>query len=115
MKKLYNYTYSYIIDKDNRTVTAISEYAGKPVKGIAKCSPEDEFDENVGVKLATARCKTKIAKKQYKTASNKVEKLDSLAHQMNKRLEKMKEEKHGAFIGMCLSLGNEISMTESLK
>jgi hypothetical protein len=34
---------------------------------------------------------------------------------MSKQLEKMKEEKHCAFIGMCLSLGDEISMTESLK
>jgi hypothetical protein len=115
MKKLYNYTYSYIIDKDNRTVTAISEYAGKPVKGIAKCSPEDVFNEDIGLKLAIARCKAKIADKQYKTTKEKVKRAQFLVSQANKRLEKARKERKSTFRDMCLSLGEKIRIEKDLK
>ena len=46
------------------SVIAISTYAGKTVKGIAKVDPRDTFDPEVGKQLATARCAEKIAIKR---------------------------------------------------
>lgn len=63
--------YKYATDSSN-TVIAISTYAGKPVKGVAKCDPNDNFSYDYGKKLAKARCDVKISKKRYKNANSKV-------------------------------------------
>lgn len=52
-------------------VVAVSTYAGKPVRGIAKCDPEDTFSLEDGKKLAMARCNEKIAEKRVKRAIRK--------------------------------------------
>ena len=51
---------------------AISTYAGKTVKGIAKCDPNDNFSYDYGKKLAKARCDVKISRKRYKNADSKL-------------------------------------------
>ena len=56
--------------KDN-TIIAISTYAGKEVKGRAKCGPEDKYDEEYGKELAAARCNAKVADKRLKNATRK--------------------------------------------
>lgn len=66
-----NKRYKYTKDGGN-TVIVISTYAGKTVKGIAKCDPNDKFSYDYGQKLAKARCDVKISKKRYKNANNKV-------------------------------------------
>jgi thioredoxin-like negative regulator of GroEL len=55
----------------NKTVVCVAFYAGKPVKGIAKCNPEDKFDVETGKELARRRCAAKIAKKKAKYAADK--------------------------------------------
>lgn len=57
----YHYRYYY---DDNQRVIAVSSYAGRRVRGVAKCSPEDTFDPDKGLELAKARCDVKIAKKR---------------------------------------------------
>lgn len=52
----------------NNEIIAISTYAGKTVKGIAKCSDKDTFDEQSGKSLAAARCNMKVANKRVKNA-----------------------------------------------
>ena len=52
-------------------VIAVSTYAGKVVRGVAKCDPRDEFDLEKGKELAAARCGEKIAAKRFKNASRK--------------------------------------------
>ena len=49
-------------------VIAISTYAGKVVRGIAKCDPRDEFDLEQGKRLAAARCNERIAGKRLRRA-----------------------------------------------
>lgn len=66
----------YSLDKyryyqHNNKVIAISTFAGKTVKGVAKCSPEDEFDFENGKKLAAMRCAQKVAMKRLKRANQK--------------------------------------------
>ena len=55
----------------DKTIIAISSYAGKPVRGKAKCEPGDDYDIALGEKLAALRCNLKIAKKRSKNASKK--------------------------------------------
>lgn len=65
---MYN-NYKYI-ETPNKVI-ALSTYAGKTVRGIAKCHPNDTFDVEFGRKLAAARCNAKIAAKRAANAQNK--------------------------------------------
>lgn len=55
----------------NNKVIAVSTYAGKNVKGVAKCDGRDEFDIEKGKRLAAARCNARIAEKRVKRAKMK--------------------------------------------
>lgn len=61
--------YKFYVGKDR--VIAVSTYAGRPVRGVAKCASEDKFDLETGKKLAAARCNYKIAMKRAKRATQK--------------------------------------------
>lgn len=67
MKKFSPDKYRYIVN--GNTVIAISTYAGKTVKGVAKCDPEDTFDLEKGKKLAAARCNEKVCRKRLRRAN----------------------------------------------
>ena len=58
--------------KSDNKVIALSSFAGKAVKGVAKCDPTDTFSEEFGEKLAAARCNNKVAAKRVKCAKNKL-------------------------------------------
>ena len=62
------FEYKYKIDEEKRTVVAFSTFAGKVVTGVARCAEEDEFNIEVGKRLAAARCSVKIAEKRLKRA-----------------------------------------------
>lgn len=64
------FKYKYIT-AGNKTI-AISSYAGKTVRGVAKCNPKDTYDPEKGKDLATARCAYKIALRRQKRAQKKV-------------------------------------------
>ena len=53
-------------------VIALSTYGGKRVRGVAICHPEDNFDIEVGKKLAAARCNAKVAEKRMIRAGHKL-------------------------------------------
>lgn len=65
MRKNFIPKYSYFTNGKD-TVVAVASYAGKRVRGVAKCSEMDEFDLAKGEKLAAARCNLKIAKMREK-------------------------------------------------
>lgn len=69
MKKDFTPKYKYIFTPSNQVI-CISRYAKKQVKGVAKCSPEDSYDAEVGIKLAKLRCDLKVAEMRYKNASD---------------------------------------------
>ena len=59
----------YRIFTDNKTmVIAASTYAGKVVKGIARCKEGDTFDFEKGKALAIAKCNLKVQKRRWKRA-----------------------------------------------
>jgi hypothetical protein len=68
----------YTFYKQGNNVICVSHYAGKTVKGIARCAPDDVYDENFGKSLAQLRCDIKVAEKRYKAAVDNAEALNDL-------------------------------------
>ena len=62
--------YKYVYHKN--MVIAISSFAGKAVKGVAKCNPEDGYVKELGELIAKARCDIKVAKRRTKHAEKKL-------------------------------------------
>lgn len=58
----------YRIYEGPNKVIAVSSFAGRDVRAVAKCHPGDEYDFDKGVALATARCNHKIAMLRLKRA-----------------------------------------------
>ena len=69
MKTLDMTKYSFYTDGKTKVV-AVSTYAGKVVRGVAKCDVNDTFSLEKGKELAAARCNEKIAKKRLTRAQN---------------------------------------------
>jgi len=72
-------------------VIAVSTYAGRTVRGTAKCDPRDEFDLEFGKKLAAARCAYKIAEKRKARATEEYRKAAYEADQAAMRFRDMKQ------------------------
>jgi hypothetical protein len=69
-------------------IVIVSTYAGKTVRGVAKCSPNDNFVEAAGVELATLRCDAKIADKRVKRARAKYNEAVAVLNKANEAFEK---------------------------
>lgn len=54
-------------------VVAVSTYAGRIVRGVAKCDPKDIFDIEKGKQLAAARCQAKVSSQRLKRATKKLD------------------------------------------
>lgn len=61
----------YKFYQSGNKVYAVSTYAGKTVRGVAKCSNEDTFDLEKGKRLAAARCAVKVAQRRVARAEQK--------------------------------------------
>lgn len=79
--------YKYYTDNKSKVI-AVSTYAGKPVKGVAKCSPDDQFDLDDGKALAAARCNVKVAIKRRERA---LKKYNEYTEKYLKMMEKMND------------------------
>ena len=69
MKKFPLDKYKYYTNGNK--VYAVSTYAGKTVRGSATCHETDEFNEEVGKKLAALRCDLKVRRKRKQAADKK--------------------------------------------
>ena len=81
--------YKFYNDSNNKII-AVSTYAGKTVRGVAKCDPRDEFDAAKGEDLAMARCAEKIAAKRMRRAQKELAKAERAAEAAQRRVNKMK-------------------------
>lgn len=71
---LNKYKFFDYIDKQGRhVVVAVSRHAGRSVKGYAKCDVNDEFDLEIGKRLAAARCNLIVQERKLKTACGNYE------------------------------------------
>ena len=64
MKKEKIMRFNYVVNQEKGYVVAYTKARGKTFRGIAKCSDEDVFDSEYGKRLAAAKCKYKIMKKE---------------------------------------------------
>ena len=88
--KTITYQYAHFVNSAGQTViSARSTYAGKTVKGYAKCDPRDTFDAAKGEKLAAARCNKRIARKRLLSANAKVDAARKALVEAQARLDKM--------------------------
>lgn len=87
--------YKFVVLSDK--VIAISSYAGKTVKGVAKCAPGDTFDVEKGKQLAAARCNMKVAEKRLKRANAKLEMADQILVEADAFYQKMADYADDAF------------------
>lgn len=61
--------YKFHIDPGAGVVVALSTFAGKQYRGVARCSKDDHFDEEYGKRLAAARCGLRIARARTEAAT----------------------------------------------
>lgn len=80
--------YKFYSDGANKIV-AVSSYAGRTVRGVAKCDPRDNFNRSKGEELAQARCNLKVATKRFNRAISEVEKAKQAVIIAQYRVEKM--------------------------
>ena len=73
----------------SKTIVALSTYAGKVVKGIAKCQPGDNYDFEKGKQLAAARCDTKVCQKRLARAQKKMHTLANAVEEVNRQYAKV--------------------------
>ena len=81
----------YVFTVSNNKVICVSHYAGKPVRGIAKCDPQDEFSVETGKNLAKLRCDFKVAKKRLKRANIRCNEAIAAVESANRYFESMLE------------------------
>ena len=81
--------YKFVYYKN--VVTAISSFAGKTVKGTAKCEPGDTFNKELGERLARVRCDVKVAKKRSKHAAKKYTEAKKSLEQAQRYVRKMED------------------------
>ncbi len=80
--------YKFFTNKTGKVI-AVSKYAGKEIKGIAKCDPKDKFNPVLGEKLARARCDLKIARKRHERACAKYKEAQDRVDKAHKKLADM--------------------------
>lgn len=91
MRDYTNDKYTYFVADKQKKVVAVSTYAGKIVRGVAKCDPRDEFSVEDGKKLAAARCAVKVAKKRNANANAQKKKAYNELVAKQNRLQKMND------------------------
>ncbi len=92
-------------------IVAVSTFAGKSVRGVAKCHPNDSFNEEVGTKLALARCNLKVAQKRLARANRKVREAVVAQYDAQSFLMKMKDYQRRAEFDVSV-LENELEDLE---
>lgn len=85
---MFNGKYRIYTDGENKVV-AVSSYAGKTVRGVAKCDPRDTFSAESGRALAEARCAVKIADRRHARARKEYAKALAELNAKQARFEKM--------------------------
>lgn len=87
----------YTKEIESNKVTVKSSYAGKPVVGVAKCHPNDSFDEEFGTKLAAARCNQKITKKRLNRSLREYKRAIEQLNAAQARVDKMLRYENDSF------------------
>lgn len=76
------------IQTGNKTI-AISSYAGRTVRGTAKCDPRDTSDAETGKTIAALRCAQKIQKRRVTRAAKKLDEAERMLDLAQRRYDAM--------------------------
>lgn len=68
----------FYIDEKNRRVIATGNCKGRRIKAIAVCNMHDEFDAEIGKKVATTKYKIRELKTKQKIHQSNIKKLHNL-------------------------------------
>lgn len=82
--KVYEY-----VRNGSKYVAAVSTYANRYVRAVAKCDATDEYDFEKGKELATARCDFKVRQKRVKRALKKRHEAALALEEAQRQFEKM--------------------------
>lgn len=63
--------YKYYINENKKEIIAVCHYAGRTIRGKAKCALGDDFNVEFGKKLAKAKAELKVHKIKWQNASIK--------------------------------------------
>ena len=96
-------------------IIAVSTYAGKTVRGVAICHPDDNFDLETGKRLAAARCNEKIAAKRLDRASKKAMRAGLDVETAKQHLAKMQDYYNDAFVAYNTAAQEHDALIASLK
>ena len=93
---------------ESKVIIALSTYAGKAVKGVAKCQPGDDYNFEIGKELAAARCDLKVcekrknrAEKKLRAAIDELEKLQKYVNRMHTYHNDAMEELYESYTRLC--------------
>ena len=79
---------NYKVFTNNRSLVKVGcSYAGEMYYGVAKCAPDDEFDYDIGYRLAKARCDMAIANAKLARCHMKIDVYSYYAELYAKALE----------------------------
>lgn len=90
MENKYKF-YKFYKNFEKGEIIAVTHYAGSTIRGVAKCSPEDNFDDVYGIELAVARAEIKVAKAKSRNAATKYLEAAAAADAAEKRFDEMKQ------------------------
>lgn len=99
---------------NGKETICISSYAKKTVKGIAKASTEDVYDQKKGESLAKARCDYKVAQKRVKNAASRLAEAENLMRTITEYHEKMLQYYNDAIAERTMIKNSLESLLESL-
>lgn len=96
---------NYPIDKykfytAGNKIIAVSTYAGRQVRGVAICHPDDNFNLDTGKKIAAARCNYKIAAKRYTRATQKFSEAMEQLSKAQQHVDDMKAYMNDSYMAM---------------
>lgn len=103
----YNFKHYETTNKDGtktQVIVALSTYAGRTVKGVAKCMEGDEFSLEKGKELAASRCNLKVLGKRLDSLSEKLCKAEEVLASDQKNLEELREYFNKTFNDYCVSI-----------
>ncbi len=90
---------------DGNRVIAVSTYAGKTVRGVAVCHPDDTFDLELGKRIAAAKCNEKVAEKRLHRAADK-----AIQAGIDVAIAKQHQDEMSAYYNDAFSAYNEASL-----
>jgi hypothetical protein len=109
------FRYKYVIDEEHRTVVCLSSFAGQTVRGVARCSPNDVWDVDIGKMWAEARCAAKIAHKRLRRAEDMVKGTTEGLRYFTEQVAKYKQYETDALDAVKMSTARLAELEKTLK